>query len=247
VGAGVITLREGFEAALVISMVLSFLEGTGRRAWFRAVWLGVAAGLAVSGLVTLVLFVVGAELEGRSEAIFEGIVMLAASGLVVWMVFWMRSRSRTIKRELRLRVDDAVTQGSAAGVALLAFAAVVREGVESGLFLVGSLGDSNPAVTVLSATLGAVAALGLGYVFYRGAERLDLRKFFHVTSVLLVLVAAWLCSGGVHELSESGVLPDVEALAPLAFLALSLPALYVLLLRDRPRTRPAEAPGDASL
>jgi len=161
VGAGVITLREGFEAALVISMVLSFLEGTGRRAWFRAVWLGVAAGLAVSGLVTLVLFVVGAELEGRSEAIFEGIVMLAASGLVVWMVFWMRSRSRTIKRELRLRVDDAVTQGSAAGVALLAFAAVVREGVESGLFLVGSLGDSNPAVTVLSATIGAIVAFAL--------------------------------------------------------------------------------------
>jgi high-affinity iron transporter len=241
----VITLREGFEAALVIAIVLSFLEGTGRRAWFRAVWLGVGAGVAVSVLITLALFAIGAELDGRGKAVFEGTVMLAAAALVVWMVFWMRSRSRTIKRELQLRVDDAITHGSAAGVTLVAFAAVVREGVESGVFLVGSLGDSNPVVAVVSATLGVVAALALGYAFYRGAERLDLRRFFHVTAVLLVLVAAWLFSGGVHELSEAGVLPEREALAPLAFLALSLPALYVLLLRDRVRARAAEVPGDA--
>lgn len=82
-GAGVITLREGFEAALVVAIVLSFLESTGRRAWFRAVWLGVGAGIAVSVLVALVLFAVGAELERRAEAIFEGSVMVIASGLVV--------------------------------------------------------------------------------------------------------------------------------------------------------------------
>jgi high-affinity iron transporter len=192
-GAGVITLREGFEAALVIAIVLSFLESTGRRAWFRAVWAGVAGGLAVSALVTVVLFAIDAELDGRNEAVFEGTVMLAAAILVVWMVFWMRSRSRTIKRELQLRVDDAVTQGSAVGVGLVAFAAVVREGVESGLFLVGSLGTANAPVTVVSATLGAAVAVALGYAFYRGAGRLDLRRFFHVTAVLLVLVAAWLC------------------------------------------------------
>jgi high-affinity iron transporter len=244
-GAGVITLREGFEAALVVAIVLSFLESTGRRAWFRAVWLGVAAGVAVSALVAVVLFAVGAELEGRSEAIFEGTVMVIASGLVVWMVFWMRSHARTIRHELQSRVDAAVTQGSAIGVALVAFAAVVREGVESGVFLVGSLDDSRPLVALTSASLGIVAALLLGYAFYRGAERVDLRRFFHVTSVLLVLVAAWLFSGGVHELSESGVLPENEALAPLAFLALALPSLYVILLRDRVRPRPAGVPGDA--
>jgi high-affinity iron transporter len=244
-GAGVITLREGFEAALIVAMVLSFLEGTGRRAWFRAVWLGVGAGLAVSVLVAVVLFAVGAELEGRAEAIFEGIVMVVASALVVWMVFWMRSHARTIRQELQSRVDAAVTQGSAIGVALVAFAAVVREGVESGVFLVGSLDDSRPLVALTSGALGILVALLLGYAFYRGAERLDLRRFFHVTSVLLVLVAAWLFSGGVHELSETGVLPESEALAPLAFLALAVPSLYVILLRDRVRTRPAEVPGDA--
>jgi high-affinity iron transporter len=244
-GAGVITLREGFEAALVIAIVLSFLEGTGRRAWFRAVWLGVLGGVAVSALATGVLFAVGAELEGRSEAIFEGTVMLVAAGLVVWMVFWMRGRARGIKRELQLRVDDAVTQGSALGVALLAFAALVREGIESGLFLVGSFDESNPALAVLSAALGLVAAATLGYAFYRSAERLDLRRIFQVTSVLLVLVAAWLFSGGVHELSEAGVLPESEVLTPIVFLVVSLPALYVLMLRDRVRARLAEAPGDA--
>jgi len=98
---------------------------------------------------------------------------------------------------------------------------------------------------VPSGALGILVALVLGYAFYRGAERLDLRRFFHVTSVLLVLVAAWLFSGGVHELSETGVLPESEALAPLAFLALAVPSLYVILLRDRVRTRPAEVPGDA--
>ena len=244
-GAGVITLREGFEAALIVAMVLSFLEGTGRRAWFRAVWLGVGAGLAVSVLVAVVLFAVGAELEGRAEAIFEGIVMVVASALVVWMVFWMRSHARTIRHELQSRIDSAVTQGSAIGVALVAFAAVVREGVESGVFLVGSLDNSRPLVALTSGALGILVALLLGYAFYRGAERLDLRRFFHVTSVLLVLVAAWLFSGGVHELSETGVLPESEALAPLAFLALAVPSLYVILLRDRVRTRPAEVPGDA--
>ena len=244
-GAGVITLREGFEAALVVAIVLSFLEGTGRREWFRAVWLGVGAGLVVSALVALVLFAVGAELEGRAEAIFEGTVMVVASGLVVWMVFWMRRRARTIGHELRSRVDAAVTQGSVIGVALVAFAAVVREGVESAVFLVGSLDDSSPFVALTSAALGILAALVLGYAFYRGAERLDLRRFFHVTSVVLVLVAAWLFSGGVHELSETGVLPESETLAPLAFLALALPSLYVLLLRDRVRPRPAGVPGDA--
>jgi high-affinity iron transporter len=244
-GAGVITLREGFEAALVVAIVLSFLESTGRRAWFRAVWAGVAGGLAVSLVVAIVLFAIGAELEGRSEAVFEGTVMIVASALVVWMVFWMRGRSRTIKRELQSRVDDAVSQGSALGVALVAFAAVVREGVESGLFLVGSFGDSSPVAVVASAVLGIAAAVALGYAFYRGAERLDLRRFFQATSVVLVLVAAWLFSGGVHELSEAGVLPENEALAPFSFLALSLPSLYVLLLRDRVRARPAEVPGDA--
>lgn len=244
-GAGVVTLREGFEAALVVAIVLSFLEGTGRRAWFRAVWTGVVAGIAASVLVAGTLFAIDAELEGRSEAIFEGTVMLIAATLVIWMVFWMRSRARTIRAELRQRVDDAVTQGSAVGVALVAFAAVFREGVESGVFLVGSFSDTNPLVAVLSAALGLLVAGALGYAFYRGAERLDLRRFFHVTSVLLVLVAAWLFSGGVHELSEAGVLPESEALAPIAFIGLALPALYVLLVRNRVRTRPAEVPGDA--
>lgn len=244
-GAGAVTLREGFEAALVVAIVLSFLQATGRREWFRAVWVGVLAGVAVSALATVVLFAIGAELEGRSEAIFEGIVMVVAASLVVWMVFWMRSRARTIKRELHHRVDDAVTRGSVLGVGMVAFAAVVREGVESGLFLVGSFDESNPVVALASAALGLAAAVVLGFAFYRGAERLDLRRFFQATAVVLVLLAAWLFSGGVHELSEAGVLPENELLGLIAFLSLSLPALYVLLVRDRPRIRPARVPSDA--
>ena len=115
-GAGVVVLREGFEASLVVGIVLAFLDRTGRRDGFAAVWIGVAAALALSLAVGIALFAAGAELEGRSEAIFEGVVMLFAAGLLTWMIFWMRNRARTLRTEIEGRTQAALDAGSAVGL-----------------------------------------------------------------------------------------------------------------------------------
>jgi high-affinity iron transporter len=225
-GAGVVVLREGFEASLVVGIVLAFLERTGRRDGFAAVWVGVAAALVLSFVVGAALFAVGAELEGPSEAVFEGTVMLVAAGLLTWMIFWMRGRARFLRKEIEGRTQAALDSGSAVGLALVVFVGVAREGVETALFLFSSVEGSSRGLSILAAIVGGAAAIGLGYLFYRGSHRLNLRTFFTVTSALLLLFAGYLLASGLHELAEAGVLPESEALLIAAFVALAAPTLY---------------------
>ena len=229
-------LREGFEASLIVGIVLAFLDRTGRRDGFWPVWIGAAAAILVSVFVGALLFAIGGELEGRSEAIFEGTAMLFAAGLLTWMVFWMRRQARTIKQELESQVESALAAGSAVGLALVAFIGVLREGVETALFLFGTVEGSNRLVAATSAVIGLTAAVVLGYLFYRGASRLNLRWFFTVTSVLLLVFAGWLLAQGLHELSEAGVLPESEVLIIGAFLALAAPTVYLFLRKPKPAT-----------
>jgi len=236
-GAGVVVLREGFEASLVVGIVLAFLDRTGRRDGFGVVWGGVAAALVLSLAVGAALFAVGAELEGSSEAIFEGVVMLVAAGLLTWMIFWMRSRARTLRREIEGRTQAALDAGSAVGLALVVFIGVAREGVETALFLFSAVEGSSPAVSLVASLIGGAAAVGLGYLFYRGSHRLNLRTFFTVTSVLLLLFAGYLLASGLHELAEAGVFPESEALVVGAFVALAAPTLYFFF--KKPKAAPA--------
>jgi high-affinity iron transporter len=233
VGAGLVVLREGFEASLVVGIVLAFLDRTGRRDGFWPVWIGAAAALLVSVLVGALLFAVGSELEGRSEAIFEGVAMLFAAGLLTWMVFWMRRQAHTIKRELESQVANALAAGSVVGLALVAFVGVLREGVETALFLFGTVEGSNRLVAATSATIGLIVAVVLGYLFYRGASRLNLRWFFMATSVLLLAFAGWLLAQGLHELGDAGVIPESEGLLVGAFLALAVPTVYLFVRTPR--------------
>ena len=239
-GAGIIVLREGFEASLIVGIVLAFLDRTGRRDGFWPVWIGAGAALLVSAAVGALLFAVGAELEGRSEMLFEGAAMLFAAGLLTWMVFWMRSQARTIRHDLESQVEHALATGSAVGLALVAFIGVLREGVETALFLFGTVEGANKLLATTSAVVGLVAAVVLGYVFYKGAARLNLRWFFLVTSVLLLLFAGWLLAQGLHELAAAGVIPESEALLVGAFLALAAPTLYFFLRKPKPVTSPAQ-------
>ncbi len=225
-GAGVVVLREGFEASLVVGIVLAFLDRTGRRDGFVVVWAGVAAALALSLVVAVALFAAGAELEGTSERLFEGIVMLTAAGLLTWMIFWMRNRARTLRREIEGRTQAALEAGSTIGLALVVFVGVAREGVETALFLFSSVEGSSPLVSLVASIIGGAAAVGLGYLFYRGSHRLNLRTFFTATSVLLLLFAGYLLAFGLHELAEAGVIPESQALLVGAFLALAAPTLY---------------------
>jgi high-affinity iron transporter len=225
-GAGVVVLREGFEASLVVGIVLAFLDRTGRRDGFAAVWVGVAAALALSLAVGIALFAAGAELEGASEAVFEGVIMLVAAGLLTWMIFWMRGRARTLRSEIEGRTKAALDAGSAVGLGLVVFLGVAREGVETALFLFSSVEGSSRALSLLGAAIGGAAAVGLGYLFYRGSHRLNLRTFFTLTSALLLVFAGFLLARGLHELSEAGVIPESELLLVAAFAALAAPTLY---------------------
>jgi high-affinity iron transporter len=230
-------LREGFEASLVVGIVLAFLDRSGRRDGFVAVWLGVLLAVGLSALVGTLLFVVGAELEGRSEYLFEGVTMILAASLLVWMVFWMRRQSRTLRRSLEGRVESALATGSALGLAAVAFVGVLREGVETALFLFSTTEKTSPLVSFVSAVVGLVLALGLGYAFYRGSHRLDLRRFFQITSGLLLVFAGWLLAGGLEELAEAGVLPESEGVLWLAFAALAAPTLWLFFRPRRSGTR----------
>jgi high-affinity iron transporter len=232
-GAGVVVLREGFEASLVVGIVLAFLDRTGRRDGFTAVWIGVGAALALSLAVGVGLFAAGAELEGRSEMIFEGVVMLTAAGLLTWMIFWMRNRARTLRSEIEGRTQAALEAGSTIGLALVVFVGVAREGVETALFLFSSVEGSSPVVSLVGAVIGGAAAIGLGYLFYRGSHRLNLRTFFTATSVLLLLFAGYLLAFGLHELAEAGVIPESQLLLVGAFVGLAAPTLYLFFRKPK--------------
>ena len=234
-GAGVVALREGFEASLVVGIVLAFLDRTGRRDGFSTVWAGVAAAVAISVAAGVVLFTIGAELEGTAAAVFEGSAAILAAGLLTWMIFWMRRQARSIRKEIEGRVSTALAQGSALGLATIAFVGVLREGVETALFLFSTTEESSPVVSFIGGLVGLSLAVALGYAFYRGSSRLNLRLFFQATSVLLLLFAAWLLTKGLEELAEGGVIPENEALLFAAFGALAAPTLYFFFRTPKPK------------
>src|SRR3954467_3188909 len=203
-GSFVIVLREGFEATLLIGLILGVLNKTGNRQHTRAVWVGVAAALASSVVIGAILFAAVGELTGQAERLYEGTAMLLAASVVTWMVFWMRKQARTLGGHLRSQVSSALVAGGGFALASVAFIGVAREGVESALFLFASVGDSGVVETIIAGTLGALAAATLGVLFYRGTIRMDLRRFFMVTGVLVIGFAAYLIAGGFHELGEAG-------------------------------------------
>ena len=247
-GAFVITLREGFEAALVVSLILAYLAKTGRLAdHARTVWLGVGAGALASLLIGAILFVSAGELEGNSEALYEGTAMIIAAGVVTWMAFWMRKQAATIGGQLREQVSQSLRTGGGAALAFVAFVGVAREGVETALFLFASTGESGLAVTMIGGFAGLAGAVILGVLFYRGALRMNLSRFFLVTSVLVIAFAAFLIFGGIHEFGE---VADSEFLEVAGIVAALLygAGFAALYLRDARRAFAArpKAPAEAA-
>jgi len=188
-----ITLREGLEAALIIGIILAYLSRTANRQGFKQVWLGTALAVLVSLAAGVAIYFTAGELEGRSEQIFEGIAAVSAAGVLTWMIFWMRRQSVNIKAHLHADIQSALKSGASLGLVLLAFVAVVREGVETVLFLFAATqtAESSVAFTV-GGLVGLALAVAIGYTIYRGTSRLNLRSFFNVTGLLLILFAAGL-------------------------------------------------------
>jgi high-affinity iron transporter len=206
-GAALVTTREGLEASLIVGIVLGYLAKTDNRIYFRVIWLGVAAAVALSIITGAALFFTVGELEGRAEQIFEGVAMLSAVAVLTWMIFWMRKQAVNIKRELEARLAHAIAAGSAIGLSSVVFFAVLREGWETALFLFAVSESSSPLTTGIGAVVGLAISISLGVALYMGSRRLNLRQFFTVTGILLIVFAAGLLAHAVHEFQEAGILP----------------------------------------
>jgi high-affinity iron transporter len=206
-GSFLVMLREGFEATLLVAIVLAYLAKTGHREGFRGVWLGVGAALLVSLGAAGALFLTASELGGTAAALFKVATMWLAVGFLTYMVLWMRRQSRTVAQGIRKGVDGALAKGSAFALAGLVFVMVLREGLETGLFMFGLSQASSPAGVLVGGIAGTLGAVLLGYLVYAGGRRIDLGAFFKITGVLLVVVAAGLLARGVAILEIEGFIP----------------------------------------
>lgn len=205
-----IGLREGIEAAIVVSILLAYLVKTGRESSRRPVWLGVGVAVAMSlGFGALLTFT-SSNLTFRQQEAFGGVLSIIAVGFVTWMIFWMKRTARNIKRELHGQLDQALLLGSYA-VAVVAFLAVAREGLETSLFLWAAIQSSGSSTApLIGASLGLATAVAMGWAFYRGALRINLGKFFTYTGAGLVVVAAGVLAYAIHDLQEAALLPGLD-------------------------------------
>ncbi|KUN39089.1 iron uptake transporter permease EfeU [Streptomyces longwoodensis] len=205
-----IGLREGLEASLVVCILIAYLVKTGRRDALKPIWLGVATAVVIALGFGCALEFGSQELTFEAQEALGGSLSIISVGLVTWMVFWMRRTARHLKAELHGKLDAALAMGTGALVAT-AFLAVGREGLETALFIwtsVHAAGDGTPR-PLLGAALGLATAVLLGWLFYRGALRINLAKFFTWTGGMLVVVAAGVLAYGFHDLQEADWLPGL--------------------------------------
>ena len=205
----VLSLREGLEAALIIGIVLGILRKLDRRDLSFLVWAGAISALILSFMVAFVLNLIGTEFEGAGEQVFEGITMLLAAGILTWMIFWMRTYSISMREELELGVRQATSKRRQWALFLLAFLAVLREGIELALFILAVRLTSSPVQTVLGASLGIGGAILLGWILFATTRRVSLTHFFQYTNALLIVFAAGLVGIGIHEFNEAGWVPAI--------------------------------------
>ncbi|MCB2223795.1 MAG: FTR1 family protein [Actinobacteria bacterium] len=208
--AFLIMLREGLEAALVVGILLAYLHRVQQRREARWVWAGTLSAAGLSAVAGIAVYATIGSLGERAEEIAEGAVALVAAGLLTWMIFWMGSQSRHLRARLEARAGSAVATGSALGLAAIAFFAVLREGLESALFLISTtVGTDADGWLFLGGMLGLALAIGMGNLIYRSASRIDIRLFFRITGTLILLFAAGLVAKGIHAFQEVGVLPTL--------------------------------------
>jgi high-affinity iron transporter len=212
-GNYLIGLREGLEASLVVSILIAYLVKSGNRKALPPVWGGVATAVGLAVAFGIVLSVASGEMQFKTQETFGGILSIVAVGLVTWMVFWMRRTARFMKAELEGRLQGALSMGAGALFAV-AFLAVGREGLETALFLWTNISNADSSTEpVIGAVLGLLTAALLGYLLYRGGLRLNLKKFFTITGVALIVVAAGVFGYGFHDLQEAQIIPGLRTLA----------------------------------
>lgn len=206
-----LAVREGIEAALILGIVFGLLQKSGETQYKRAVWWGAGAAVGLSIFAGISLQLVGASFSGTAEEVFEGSLMLIAAGILTWMIFWMKRQARQIKGNLEREIQQAVSDRRNRAFFTLAFAAILREGVELALFLTAAGMSSSRTEVLTGAVLGLGAAAVLGWLLYTTSIQLNLKWFFNVTGFLLLLFAAGLVAHGIHEFNEAGWIPEILA------------------------------------
>lgn len=260
-------LREGLEAALIVGIVAAYLVKIGRRDALPKVALGVGAALALSIGIGVIVTLTIERLPLVVKETLEGVAAVLAVGVLTWMLFWMRRQGRALKGELEQGVDIAITKNSTFALVALSFLAVIREGVETVLFLIPILSFNGTGVdTLLGGVLGLAVSAAVGYAIFALGVRVNLRRFFTATGVVLIFVSAGLVAFAVAEFGEAGlfantgvafdlnrILPDQGAIgsvlrglfgyrsAPtplelLGYVAYLVPVLFLFVI-DRPLIR----------
>ncbi len=217
-GSFLITLREGVEAALIVGILLSYLSKTNQSRYNSYVYYGVLVAMLISGFAAYLFTFFLGGFTGRFAKFFEGSVMFLAVVVLTYMVVWMHHQARSVSMELKKKADAAIHKKNLWGLSVLSFIAVFREGVETVLFLyalfIQQASDNGAgSATYLSSMIGAfggiITAIIFAYIFFKGFGHVNLKTFFRITGIIIIIIAAGLLAYGVHEFEEAGILPPI--------------------------------------
>ncbi|TET34794.1 MAG: hypothetical protein E3J69_05795 [Anaerolineales bacterium] len=202
-----LTLREGVEVSLIIGIILGTLVKLDRPHLRGSVWLGVGMASIFSLGAAVIIHSVGASFTGRSEEIFEGVTMIIAAIVLTWVIFWMNHQARNLNQNLEADIRTATSDRGRWALFSLAFFAVLREGIEIGLFLTTTTFTMGITMTVLGALLGLIVAIAFTSTLVASISRMQFKTFFLSTSVLMILFSAGLVGHAVHEFNEANLIP----------------------------------------
>lgn len=207
-----VTSRETLEASLVVGIVLAYLNRTNNHNYKKSVYYGIAFGIIASIISAFLFTILAGGFEGKAEEIFEGVTMLIGSFLLTTMILWMM-KQRHIAKEIENRVEKHLMSGkplfSHIGIFMLIFVAIIREGIETVIFL--NAVNYASGINFIAGSIGIIAAVGVGYLFFISVKKINLKRLFNISSILLILIAAGLVAHGVHEFEEAGIVSGIVA------------------------------------
>jgi high-affinity iron transporter len=203
-----VALREGLEAALIVGIMFSIIQKFDQKEFRKPLWFGVIAAVVVSAGIALLLRIVGAELEGNAEKIFEAFSLLVAAGMLMWMILWVNRQSATFQANLETRMKLNGTNQTAM-IFSITFFSVVREGLELALLLLATGFGVSTVNQIVGTLIGILSAVLLGWLWYRSSNRLSLRRFFQITNLLLILFSAGMVAQAITEFNELGWIPGI--------------------------------------